>query len=555
MSKYKMKLYHSMEKLTKIYILIFVMIFIIILIISMFITQVQKNERVIQDYTKILDTIFTSFEENISFHNHNNNLLAYLAHPENEEKVFQTYYHYKSSVPIECEMLLFDDQGHLIFSSTGDMHSVRKTPNFNRDELKEGEYITSTIREKEEKSKLVLTTGVFQNNVLKGYVSYYYDPNSLNYELSLLEDKGSIIDKFGNVIATSTPEYISGYLKRLDHGLDSSGYHIRNGDLLRIQVKGYKDGIQIVSIVSFLDYLVLYRSAILFILLFSLATYLISKRNIMMLAKSNSSSIDKLVEQMEIIKKGDIDHLVTIDTDDEFQMLSKDINNVVVAIEKVGRRNGELYYLNKISEMKRLEAQFNPHFLYNTLETIRSAVLFDAKAVDRLILKLTSILRYSMDNSISQVYFIDDLEIIQEYLDIQNYRYKDRLQVTFDIQEECENQIIPRLMIEPLLENSIKNGFRYHQTLCIHVKAYIEDDKMYVSVQDNGNGIAQDKLEEIHYNLESDQNQMNHHGLYNLNRQLSLMYGIDSKLRIESVLGEGTTVTVCIHLKGAKYHV
>lgn len=274
-----------------------------------------------------------------------------------------------------------------------------------------------------------------------------------------------------------------------------------------------------------------------------------------MLAKNNSSSIDKLVEQMEIIKKGDIDHLITIDTDDEFQMLSKDINTVVVAIEKIGRRNGELYYLNKISEMKRLEAQFNPHFLYNTLETIRSATMFDTEAVDGLILKLTSILRYSMDNSITQVYFIDDLEIIQEYLDIQNYRYKDRLKVTFDIQKECENQIIPRMMIEPLLENSIKNGFKQQETLCIDVKAYIENETMIVCVKDNGSGISPEKLDAIRLNLQADQNQMHHHGLYNLNRQLNLMYGLGSAIEIESKLNEGTIVTIKIKLKKGNHDV
>lgn len=83
MSQYKMKLYHSMDTLTKIYIIVFVLLFTVIFAISTLMTQIHKNEKIIQDYTRILDSIYTSFEENISFHNYNTNLLFYI---ENRER-------------------------------------------------------------------------------------------------------------------------------------------------------------------------------------------------------------------------------------------------------------------------------------------------------------------------------------------------------------------------------------------------------------------------------------------------------------------------------------
>jgi len=231
-------------------------------------------------------------------------------------------------------------------------------------------------------------------------------------------------------------------------------------------------------------------------------------------------------------------------------MLSKDINVMVTSIEKIANRNAELYYMNKINEIKQLEAQFNPHFLYNTLETIRYTILFDANTASELILKLTSILRYSIDNAKDAVYFIDDLEVIQQYLAIQKYRYKERLNITFDISKECENQIIPRLMIEPLLENSIQNGFRYQECLHINVKAYIEKNTMYVIVEDDGSGISKDELDAIHQNLLVHHNKENHNGLFNINRRLSLMFGPDSSLHLESEVNMGTKAIIKIDLKG-----
>jgi len=554
MKNYKSKLVKEMNRFTRRFILVSILLFTVILVASTLITQKIKEETILKDYTRLLDSIFIHFEDNLEFNNNNQNYAFYIQNNQNLEGVYQAYYRFQSNAYIDCDVVLFNIQDQMLFSSKADQQNIYNMEynslNITHDMLQKKKYITSITRTKNGITTLVLTAGVFSQDELIGYVSYYYDNTAFNYELSVMQHKGSIVDQFGNVIATSTPEYISGYLKRMDSDFEQTGY-ISKGDLiLHISVSEYRDGIRIISIVSLSDYLPIYEFGFGFAFLFAVGAYFISKRYVYLMADNNSINIARLVEQMEIIKKGDSTHRITLDTDDEFQMLSKDINVMVTSIEKIANRNAELYYMNKINEIKQLEAQFNPHFLYNTLETIRYTILFDANTASELILKLTSILRYSIDNAKDAVYFIDDLEVIQQYLAIQKYRYKERLNITFDISKECENQIIPRLMIEPLLENSIQNGFRYQECLHINVKAYIEKNTMYVIVEDDGSGISKDELDAIHQNLLVHHNKENHNGLFNINRRLSLMFGPDSSLHLESEVNMGTKAIIKIDLKG-----
>lgn len=560
MKNYKSKLVKEMNRHTRRIIIIFLVIFTVSIIVGTLITQKLNVDKVHAKYVNILDDVYDHFEDFLDFNRFNENFISFMEDGSNIEGVYQAYYRFHAGSRIACDLVLSDANANILFTTKGkdsNTKFLKSDIDLKSEKVSSSKpYTTNVVRSSEGVTRLVLTTGIYKKDQFVGYASYYYDNVAFNYELTSYQFNGAMIDRFGNVIATSSPKFVSGYLKRLSKGYDRDGIiQDEASNFLRIATFKYKNDITIVAIVPMSEYYTLYMVGIIFMVVFSLAAFIVSKHYVNLLANNNTASIEKLVEQMEIIKKGDFDHRIVIDTKDEFESLSEDLNIMVDAIKTITNKNSELYYKSKISEIKQLEAQFNPHFLYNTLETIRYAIVFDTKAAEDLILKLTKILRYSIDNEKGQVYFIDDLEEIKQYLDIQKYRLKDRLEIIFEIDEACKNERIPRLMIEPLIENSIQNGYRLRDHLHILVKAYIKDRTMFVIVEDDGSGIEKEELDRINANLQEPFNTTNHNGLFNINRRIYLMYGPGSSLHLESEVTKGTTAIIKIELESGDIHV
>jgi sensor histidine kinase YesM len=141
------------------------------------------------------------------------------------------------------------------------------------------------------------------------------------------------------------------------------------------------------------------------------------------IAVNNSESISKLIREIYVIKNGNLNYKIKLDTDDEIETIAENINELVDRIKTLNERNTELLNIKRISEIKQLEAQFNPHFLYNTLETIRYSIFLDKKAASDLISLLTRILRYSVSKGSDEVKFSENVEYAKVFLKIYKYRY------------------------------------------------------------------------------------------------------------------------------------
>lgn len=561
MKKYKFKLEQEMNKYTKRVILIFLTLFIITTLLAALISQRVSVNEAWSDFSSILDGIYNHFEENITQQLQNAQIKDFIENQEDETQVYMVYYDFLATSKIHCDLVVSDSKSNVLFDTSARNENgfleyeqnknitskVDKyvSPNTNQ------KYVTSIIRSRNGITNIVLSTSVYDDNELIGYLSYYYDEKSLTEELDSKQLSGAIIDGFGNVITKTNQEFVQGNLQRIANGYDTDGFVFnKNHKLLRIDTFAYKEGITFVC-VSFVSELlmILFISSI-FMIIFTIATFFISKTYVKILAKNNTESIDDLIEQMNIIRQGNLDYRIQLKTNDEFESLAEDVNTMVAAIQTITKENADLYYSNKYNEIKQLEAQFNPHFVYNTLETIRYSVDFNPKAASQMILSLTAILRYSIDNEHNEVFFSEDLEIIEQYIYIQKQRFEDRLIVEFDIEDDCLQQKIPRLMLEPIISNSIQNGYSRQSVLRIGVKGYIENNHMYVIVEDDGSGMDEDILAILNENLESSRNETNHHGLFNINRRLALMFGDNSSLHLESIVNVGTKVVIKIELGG-----
>ena len=211
--------------------------------------------------------------------------------------------------------------------------------------------------------------------------------------------------------------------------------------------------------------------------------------------------------------------------------------------EQLAAKQNEIRY-------KMLATQINPHFLFNTLETIRMKSLASGEKEVAMMLKLlASLLRYNLSVEGKPVPLITELDAIQNYLNIQHIRFGER--ISFDVVTTCDvqNQMILPLLIQPLVENSISHGLENTISggfIYIFINSDEESDDIIITVKDNGTGMSQEKLDELNskINLDAAEDYTSSIGLVNVNSRIKIYYGKDYGMTISSKEGEGTTVTI-----------
>ena len=228
----------------------------------------------------------------------------------------------------------------------------------------------------------------------------------------------------------------------------------------------------------------------------------------------------------------------------EFDSLSIAFNIMVKRIESLIARQREEEAKTAEAERKVLESQMNPHFLFNTLSTIKAlARLHGEDQIYTIAVRLGKLLRYSVNNHRSDDTVKESLELVESYLMIQRIRFGDRLTYSIACPEELMETKIPRLIIQPLAENAVIHGLEGKTgewNLMIDVSE--KDDHIIIKVQDNGMGF--DSPPDFESLMEN-----GHTGLYNIRRRLELRYRDDFSFDIKSEKGRGTTISLRIPQK------
>jgi sensor histidine kinase YesM len=210
------------------------------------------------------------------------------------------------------------------------------------------------------------------------------------------------------------------------------------------------------------------------------------------------------------------------------------------------KENKELTRHAAFAQVKQLEAQFNPHFLFNTLDNIRFMSKIDPEASDKMIIALSTLLRYSISDAEEEIQVEEDMRYTESYLTILKIRFNRRFTYDIDIEEKVKKYLIPKLMMQTLIENAVKYGYAEGDVLHVTIKGFEKDGNLIFICRDSGGGIKEDMLKQIRENLLLPVNRTNHHGIYNIHRRIQLMYHGDYGVTLESKLGEGTVVTLTL---------
>ena len=266
------------------------------------------------------------------------------------------------------------------------------------------------------------------------------------------------------------------------------------------------------------------------------------------MARSITLPIQKLRDSMKKVQEGDFSVSdVVVDSKNEIGSLTKSFDVMTHRIHELMEQNVHEQEEKRRSELKALQSQINPHFLYNTLDSI--IWMAEGKKNEEVVLmtaSLARLLRQSISNEDEAVPIANEVEYARGYLTIQKMRYKDKLE--FQIEVDSSILYIPliKLVLQPIIENAIYHGLKYKESKgLLIVKGFMKDGNAVLQVIDDGVGMDEETLAHIY-----DKHKVNYHsngvGVYNVQKRLKLYYGEDYGITYTSELGKGTTATITI---------
>lgn len=260
-----------------------------------------------------------------------------------------------------------------------------------------------------------------------------------------------------------------------------------------------------------------------------------------------SKKVQRIIRSMNRIGEGDLSTRIQMSGEDELQQISRRFNDMGDRLEQYIDKMYTSEIKQKNAELVALQSQINPHFLYNTLESIRMKAYFvGAKEVGQMIYSL-SVMFKSMVKKSTIVTIEEEIDMCSVYLDLFRIRYEGRLETEIEVDPDIQNYSIIKLLVQPIVENYIVHGFRpLEDNNKISVRAQGAGDRIVIIVSDNGTGIPEEKLTQIRQTLDKilqpPDKGYRSIGLMNVHERIVMNYGHDYGVSINSTEGVGTEV-------------
>ncbi len=243
----------------------------------------------------------------------------------------------------------------------------------------------------------------------------------------------------------------------------------------------------------------------------------------------------------------------------EISELSSEFNGMlaqILSLEEQLVKTVETLYAADIerqkAEIAHLRSQINPHFLYNTLESIKGlAIRHNVPEIADIATAIGKISRYSIKGAVT-VTLSEEMEIADAYLRIQKTRFGNRFDAIMNIPESCRMLMVPKMLLQPLAENAVIHGLENKEEGTLYISAHTEKNDLLITVQDDGEGMNAERLEEIRGSLDSEVQEGGQIGLRNIHRRIRLSCGAPYGLTIDSAPGSGTKVTVRLPVRYAE---
>jgi two-component system, sensor histidine kinase YesM len=267
-----------------------------------------------------------------------------------------------------------------------------------------------------------------------------------------------------------------------------------------------------------------------------------------------TSPIGEMIGYINRIELGNMDVDIRVRGNDELSSLARRFKSMMHTINELFVREYRLEVANKTNELKALQAQINPHFLNNALQSIGHVALQQGnRQVYSLIASLGKMMRYGMNTNETIVPLKEEMDYVKTYLKLQKLRFREQFQQQIECAPEAEAILVPKMILQPIVENYFKHGFQGVESEgLIVVKCTISDDgqTLRIEVSDNGSGIEDEKLADLRSRLSGSQPVLSERGdfigLVNVVSRLKLYYRNNAEMSVDQVDPQGFRVSLSI---------
>ncbi len=398
---------------------------------------------------------------------------------------------------------------------------------------------------RQEGSMLALGRAVFEGEQLAGYLIFTLDHTSMQPVLEHSAAQAIVTDPFGWAYLCGNSSFLTDSHQLVREIRGGSTWVTYRRHLYLMSARPVCGGQLLIYVLSDIQNIVVslaLNAALVITALFIMTLWVFAATR--KVTEKKTADFYRILEVMDQGRQGNLDCRVQVESNNEFKTIADAYNSMIGSLQQQMENNRRMTELVAIAQSRQLESQFNPHFLYNTLENIRYMCRIEPETASRMIFCLSGLLRYSLDGSRREVPLREDLEHLNNYLTILTYRFGSRLTCTLDVEEATLDCRIPKLVLQPMIENSVKYGFGNRDRLTVELKAYIHQENLVMICRDDGAGMTQTALSELSRLLEQKENPGRHSGLYNIHRRIQLLYGHPYGVEIRSTEGHGTTLII-----------
>ncbi|WP_460326973.1 sensor histidine kinase [Paenibacillus sp. YSY-4.3] len=413
----------------------------------------------------------------------------------------------------------------------------------------------------------------FPEHRSSGVFMVVLDQEELNRMLRQEQFETLIFDEQGYIVAGKDPSLVGRNIDELDYGIDlhqqPSGAHKMDiqGEPSYLVIEDLlpessMNGLKIVSVFATKAIVKGANQVSVLGLVFILLVLLIALLFVYIVSFLMTNRLLRLSRHFNRLALGDLAVVSSVDGNDEIGQLSRQFNYMVESInllmnqvvEKT-EQNNSLEIAQREIKLKMLASQINPHFLFNALESIRmNAHMKGEKEIANVVRLLGKLMRKNLEVGRDQITLKEELEMVRSYLEIQKFRYEDRLNYELVIDRKLEGIFMPPLIIQPLVENAVVHGVENKED-GVHVQLLIHavDDHAEIVIQDDGMGMTLERLEEVRHSMAEAHTAVNNRiGLSNVQQRLTMTFGDRHGLNITSEYGKGTVISFTIPLKREK---
>lgn len=371
-----------------------------------------------------------------------------------------------------------------------------------------------------------------------------------------------IVNESGRIVSFMNNKNIGRIITNTDKGLDE-----RIADYNKFieteehysqkytSVYAYQDtefGWDIVNVTDQSNLMLTLENQVKMILLLNIALFSIAILVTLGMSGKLVKSVKTVLDTMKRTRNGDLSMRVEVDDKMplEIESIAVGFNDMLKKLEIAILKEKQADEKQKEAQIVALEAQINPHFLYNTLDTINwMAIDKDEYDISNAINALATILRYAIVNSNAEVNVKEEIEWLKKYIYLQQFRNKNKFECRIEIAPETMGDKIHKLLLQPFIENAIIHGFEgIQKDACLWVSIKEQGDELSISICDNGIGIEPEIMEKLNREIFDGGATGYHIGMENAITRLQMYYGKRGKIMITSKLGEGTKINISIPL-------